>query len=173
MKNVVFVLLVLSVCGVGGVKFCLPRLIDTRIGNHINNATADIQRQYAQLAEVVKNLEDRQEKLLRNPSESKVVLDFKIDFERWNCWCNLRNKLCHGSEYSEESARFRDKFSDCPDLLKMVDSISSDQNNKANDNFLTNNLLKFANIHRVNENELNRITGYVLLLSIRKAERNE
>ena len=173
MKNIVFVLSVLCICGFGGVKFYLPKFVDSRVRNQINDASIAIQKQYDQLIETVKNLEARQQKLENLPSERKIVSNFKIDFEGWNCWCDLKNKLRCGDEYSEELAKFNKAFSDCPDLLKMVNSIIADENNEAKDNSLTNNLLRFAKIHGINDNELDRITGYVLLLSIRKVEENE
>ena len=173
MKNIVFALLILYVCGVGGVRFYLPKLIDERISDRVNRATAIIQKQHDQLAEVVKNLESRQQNLENTPSEHKVVSNFKIDFERWDCWCDLKNKLRHGSEYSEELAKFRNMFSACPDLLKMVDSIVPDKKIETKSDSLINNLLEFVKIHGINESDLERITGYVLLLSVRKVEENE
>ena len=74
----------------------------------------------------------------------------------------------HGSECSEELAKFRQIFSDCADLLKMVDSVAVVRNGETKSNLLINNLLKFARIRGVDKNELDRISGYVLLLSIRK-----
>ena len=173
MKNVVFVLLVLCVFGVGGVKFYLPKLIDERISNQINSVAVTVQKQYDELNKIVKNLESRQQNLENLPSEHKVFSNFKVDFKRWNCWCDLKNKLRHGTEYSEEIARFRSVFSDCPDLLKMVDSLVSDKEIQKKDDSLINNLLEFVKIRGINESDLDRITGYVLLLSIRKAEVNE
>ena len=55
----------------------------------------------------------------------------------------------------------------------MVNSITAHESNEAKDDSLINNLLRFAKIRGINDNELNRITGYVLLLSIRKAGANE
>lgn len=173
MKNIVFVLSVLCICGFGGVKFYLPKFINSRVRSQINDASVAIQKQYDQLAETVKNLEAHQQKLENFPSDRKIVSNFKIDFERWNCWCDLKNKLRCGDEYSEELARFSKMFSDCPDLLKMVNSVVVDENNETKDNSLTNNLLRFAKIHGINDNELDRITGCVLLLSIRKVGSNE
>ena len=177
MKNVVFALLVLCVCGVGGVKFYLPKLIDERVDkrvdDRINSAATTIQKQHDQLAEVVKNLESRQQNLENLPAGRKVVSKFKVDFKRWDCWCDLKNKLRHGNEYSEELTKFRSVFSDCPDLLKMVDSLVPDKKIEAKDDSLINNLLEFVKIHGINGSDLERITGYVLLLSIRKVEADE
>ncbi len=177
MKNVVFALLILCVCGVGGVKFYLPKLIDERVdkqvSDRINSATATIQKQHDRLAEIVKNLESCQQNLEKVPLENKVTSNFKIDFKRWDCWCDLKNKLRHGTEFSEELSKFRNMFSDCPDLLKMVDSLVSDKKIETKDDSLINNLLEFVRIRGINESELERITGYMLLLSIRKAETNE
>lgn len=173
MKNIIFTLLMLCVCGVGGVKFYLPKLIDERIRNRINSATVTIQNQHDQLAEIVKNLESRQQNLENNPFRHKVVSNFKIDFERWNCWCDFKNKLRHGDEYSEELVKFRNTFSDCPDLLKMVDSLVPDKKTEIKSDSLINNLLEFVKIRGINESDLERITGCVLLLSVRKVEENE
>ena len=176
MKNIVFALSMLCVCAVCGVKFYLPKLIDVRVSEQVNEQlriiTADFQKKNDQLAEIVKNLEFRQQNFENLPSEHKVVSDFRIDFERWNCWCDLKNKLRYGEECSEELARFRKEFSDCSELLKMVDSLISDKNNELKDDTLINNLRKFARIHKVNESELEKIAGYVLLSSIRKAGTN-
>lgn len=173
MKNVVFALLVLCVCGFGGARFYLPKFIDARVHDRISNATADLRKQNEQLSETVKNLETRLHKLENLPSEHKVISSFKVDFDRWNCWCDLKNKLIQGDEYSEELAKFRKMFSDCPNLLKMLNSVIENGSNSAKDNSLINNLLRFAKIHGINGNELDKITGYVLLLSIRKVEANE
>lgn len=174
MKNAAFVLLVLlCVCGLGGARFYLPKFIDARIRTQIDGATADIKKQRGQLEEAVKDLESRLQKLENFPSDHKIVSNFKVDFDRWNCWCGLKSKLLCGEEYSEELAEFRKAFSDCLDLLKMVDSLVYNKNNEANDNPLINNLLRFAKIRGINGNELDKITGYVLLLSIRKVGANE
>jgi hypothetical protein len=177
LKNVVFALLILCVCGVGGVKFYLPKLIDERVdkrvSDRISDATAIIQKQHDQLAEIVKNLESRQQSLGNTSTEHKAVTNFKVDFKRWDCWCDLKNKLRHGNEYSEELAKFHNMFSDCPDLLKMIDSLVPDKKIETKDDSLINNLLEFVKIHGINESDLERITGYVLLLSIRKVETDE
>ena len=172
MKNVVFALAVLCLCGVGGVKFYLPKLVDARINNKIDGIAVDIQRRYDQLAETVKALEVRQQKLEGMGSVQTGISDFRIDFDRWACWCDLKNKLLHGDECSEELAKFRKAFSDCPELLKMTDSLVSDKNRELKYGVLINNLLKFARIRRVDEGELEKIAGYVLLSSIRKAGTN-
>ena len=172
MKNVVFALLVVSVCGIGGVRFYLPKLLDERISDRINNATTTFQKQYDQLAEIVKNLESRQQNLESVPSESKVIPNFRVDFERWNCWCNLKNKLLCGANYSVEIAKFREMFSDCPDLLKKVDTIVCSENSETKDDSLINNLLRSVRICSIDKNELDRVSGCVLLL-IRKVEENE
>ncbi len=168
MKNVIFLLLVLGACGVGGVKFYLPRLIDERINNRVDSTIADLRKQNNQLMELVKNLESRQQSLESLPLEHQITSDLKIDVDRWNCWCDLKDKLCQGSDYSEELVKFRKAFSDYEDLLKMVDSIVEDGSNSIKDNSLINNLLKFARIRDIDRNELDRISGYVLLLSVRK-----
>lgn len=177
MKNVVFALLIFSILGVGGVKIYLPKLIDKRVeeqvSDRINSATATIQNQHDQLAKIVKNLESRQKNLENIPSEHKVVSKFKVDFKCWDCWCNLKNKLRHGKECSEELVKFRNTFSDCPELLKMIDSLVPDKKFEAKDDSLINNLLEFVRIRGINEHDLERITGYVLLLSIRKVETDE
>lgn len=173
MKNVVFVLLVLSVCGLGGARFYLPKFIDARVHEQINNATTGFQKQNAHLAELVKNLESRLRKLENSPSVHKVSSNFYVDFDRWNCWCDLKNKLLRGDECLEELLKFRKTFSDCPDLLKMVNSIAAHESTEAEDNSLINNLLRFAKIRNINDNELDKITGYVLLLSVRKVGANE
>jgi len=173
LKNVVFALLIVSVCGIGGVKFYLPKLIDSRIDGRISSATTSFQKQYDQLAETVKNLESRQQIVENVPSESKVISGFKINFERWDCWCNLKNKLLCGADYSVEIAKFREMFSDSPDLLKKVDTIVCSENNETKDDSLINNLLRFVRICSIDKNELDRISGCVLLLSVKKVEENE
>ncbi|MBO7642175.1 MAG: hypothetical protein J6S86_03375 [Alphaproteobacteria bacterium] len=172
MKNIVFVLLVLCVCGFGGVSY-FPKFIDARIHEQINNAATGFQKQNAHLAELVKNLEFRLQKLENSPSQYNVSSNFNIDFDRWTCWCDLKNKLLRGDECSGELEKFRKVFSDRPDLLKMMDSVIANENNTEKDNSLINNLLRFAKIRGINGNELDKITGYVLLLSIRKAGSNE
>lgn len=173
MKNVVFVLLVLCVCGFSGARFYLPKFIDARIREQINNTATNFQKKNNQLTETVKNLESRLQKLENLPPENKVGSDFKVDFNRWNCWCDLKSKLLKSDEYLEELERFRKAFSDCPDLLKMVDSVTANGNDAAKDDSLINNLLRFAKISNINDNELDRITGYVILLSMRKVGANE
>lgn len=168
MKNIVFTLLVVCVCAVGGVKFYLPKLIDKRVSDRINSATATIQKQHDQLAEVVRNLESRQQVLDSLSSGRRAVSNFKASFERWDCWCDLKNKLRHGNKCLEELAKFRNMFSDCPELLKRVDSLVSDQNNETKGDSLIKNLLKFVRIHNINEDKLGRVDGCVLLLSIGK-----
>ena len=176
MKNIVFALSLLFICAVYGVKFYLPKIIDARVSEQVNKQlrviTADFQKKNDQLAEIVKNIEVKQQKLDEEPSVQTGISDFRIDFDRWNCWCDLKNKLRYGEECSEELARFRKVFSDCSELLKMVDSLISDKNNELKDDTLINNLLKFVRIHKVNESELEKIAGYVLLFSIRKAGTN-
>ncbi len=173
MKNVVFTLLVLCFCGIVGVGFYLPRLIDERINGQINNVTAAFKKQHDRLVEIVKSLKSQQQSLENVPSEHKVISSFKIDFERWDCWCDLRNKLFCGASCSVELARFHEVFSDCPDLLKKIDSIVCSKNNEMRDDSLINNLLRFVRIHTIDKNELDRISGCVLLLSVRKVEENE
>lgn len=168
MKNIVFVLLMLGVCGIGGAKFYIPKLIDSRIRFQINNAITTIQKQQNEVITLVKNLESKLQQLKNLSDERKFVPNFKIDFNRWNCWCDLRKKLIHGEKCSVELAKFRDEFSNCPDLLKMVDSIVVNEDSGMRDDSLIKNLLKFVKIHSVNEDELERVSGYVLLLSVRK-----
>ena len=172
MKNVVFALAMLCLCGVGGVKFYLPKFIDARINDKIDGVAEDIQKRHDLLAEIVKNLEIRLQKLEGKAPVQVGISDFRIDFDRWACWCDLKNKLLYGDECSEELAKFRRTFSDCPELLKMTDSLVSDKNKELKYGTLINNLLKFARIRRVDESELEKIAGYVLLSSIRKAGTN-
>ncbi len=174
MKNIIFTLLVVGVCGFGGVKFYLPKLIDERIDTRINSTTADFRKQNNQLTEILKNLESRLLKLETLPSsEHRVASGFKIDFDRWDCWCDLRNKLLCGDGYSDELNKFHTIFSNCPDLLKMVDSIITKENSSTKSNSLINNLLRFAKICSIDKNELDRISGCVILSLIRKVEENE
>ncbi len=169
MKNIVFALLILNVLGVSGVKFYLPKLVNDRI----DNAITTLQKQHDQLAEIVKNLESRQLRLENVPSENKVNSTFKVDLDRWNCWCDLKNKLLCGADYSVEIMKFREMFSGCPDLLKRIDSIVDSENNEIKGDSLINNLLKFVRMRSIDKNALDRISGCVLLLSIRKVEENE
>lgn len=177
MKNIVFALSLLCICAVYGVKFYLPKFIDARVRERVNEQmrviTADFQKKNDQLAEIVKNIEIKQQKLNEGSPVQTGISEFRIDFDRWNCWCDLKNKLRYGEECSEELARFRKVFSDCSELLKMVDSLMSDKNNELKDNTLINNLLKLVRMHKVNESKLEKIAGYVLLLSIGKVEANE
>ncbi len=173
MRSVVFASLILIVLGVGGVRFYLPKFVDARIRDQIGDATATFQKQQDQLAEIVKNLESRQLSLENVPSGNKVISNFEVDLDRWNCWCDLKSKLLCGADYSVEIMKFRETFSGCLDLLKKVDSIINSENYEIKDNSLINNLLKFVRIHSIDENELDRISGCVLLLSVRKVEENE
>ena len=172
MKNVVFALAMLCLCSVGGMKFYLPKFVDARINNKVDGVAVDIQKRYDQLTKAVKTLEVRQQKLEGRGSVQTGISDFWIDFDRWACWCDLKNKLLYGDECSEELAKFRKTFSDCPELLTMTDSLVSDKNKELKYGTLINNLLKFARIRRVDESELEKIAGYVLLSSIRKAGTN-
>lgn len=171
MKNIV-VLVVLIVCGFGGVKFYLPKFIDARIHDQVINATAEIQKRNEQLAEIVKSLDVRQQKLDNHESMQLKGCGLEIDFNRWSCWCDLKDKLLYGGEYSDELIRFRAMFSDCSDLMAMVDSVVSEQNNETKEFTLINNLRKFFKIRSVNERKIERITGYAMLSSIRKVEEN-
>ena len=174
MKNIIFTLLVVGVWVFGGVKFYLPRRIDERIDIRINSTTADFRKQSNQLTEILKNLESRLLKLETLPSsEHRIVSSFKIDFEGWDCWCNLKNKLLCGDGYSDELDKFHTIFSNCPDLLKMVDSIITKENSSTKSDSLINNLLRFAKMCSIDKNELDRISGRVILSSVRKVEENE
>lgn len=174
MKNVIFTLSVLGVCGFGGLRFYLPKLIDKRIDTRISSTTEDFRKQSNQLTEILKNLESRLLKLETfSSSEHRVASGFKIDFDRWDCWCDLRNKLLCGDEYLNELDKFCMAFSDCPDLLKMVDSIITNENCSTKSNSLINNLLRFAKICSIDKNELDKISGCVILSLIRKVEENE
>lgn len=177
MKNIAFALSVLCICAVYGVKFYLPKFIETRVREQVNEQMRAVSEEFRkknnQLAEIVKNIEAQQKKSENKTPVQTGITEFQVDFERWNCWCDLKNKLRHGEECSEELEKFKEAFSDCSELLKMVDSLMPDKNNELKDDTLINNLLKFARIHKVNESELEKIAGYVLLLSIGKVETNE
>ncbi len=177
MKNIAFALSVLCICGFAGVRFYLPKFIETRVREQVDEqmrvVTEDFRKKNDQLAEIVKNIEAQQKKSENKTPVQTEIAEFRVDFERWNCWCDLKNKLRYGNECPEELARFRRMFSNYPDLLKMVDSLVSDEKSELKDDTLINNLLKFVRVYKVNESELEKIAGYVLLLSIGKVEANE
>ena len=128
MKNIVFALSMLCVCGFAGIRFYLPKLIDIRVREQVNEqvriVAADFQRKNDQLAGIIKNLEAQHKKQEDVAPAQTGISDFRVDFDRWNCWCDLKNKLRYGDECSEELAKFRKAFSDCPELL-MANTTSS------------------------------------------------
>lgn len=173
MKNTILTLFVLCVFGIGIAKFYVPKFLDSRIRFQINNAITAIQKQNDQVTALVKSFESKLQHLENLSDKRNLIPNFTVDFNRWNCWCDLRKKLLHGEKYSSELAKFRAAFSNCPDLLKMIDSMVVNDNSEVREDSLIKNLLKFVKIRSVNEDELERLSGCVLLLSVRKEKAYE
>lgn len=113
-------------------------------------------------------MEKRISELEQNKRES--VTQTKINFKKWNCWCALRGKLKRGEDFLSELKNFRELFASCPDLLNAVNKLTEIPIKDKSSDSLVNNLLKFARIKRLDENELTRVSGYVLMLSFTEGE---
>lgn len=173
MKKLLAVVL-LCICGMSLLLFYQMRLtVNERVQKQVAVVTESFKRENDRLLDFVKKLEKNQQEILDKRRESKELVDVKVDFKKWDCWCDLRSKLKQGGDYSVELKKFREIFSDNSDLLNLVNSLIRESDEGGSLNELTNNLLKFAKIRSVSESGLEKVSGYVLLLSIKGMKINE
>ena len=152
-------------------KFYLPKQIDEKMKKAAANPNVLLLKKIENFEEKLQNFEKSNEKFENKLQKIEKIgenFDFVVDFEKWNCWCELRKKLKNNEDYSSELKIFKEKFSNHPNLLKMIDELISKKNNKINSDSLINNLLRFARISFISEDDLLNISGYVLLLSFER-----
>ncbi len=164
---------VLCIGSVGALMFYQTKYVDARINKKIAEVTISLNKQTTDLWNSLKKLERDQQKIINQKSPEKELVDIKVDFDKWDCWCALRNKLKQGKDFSVELKKFQEVFADNPDLLNLVESEIKETEEGGRLNKLTNNLLKFAKIRSISEGGLERISGYILLLSVKGMRVNE
>lgn len=178
-KALLILLLALIICGGGAyvVQVYIPEQIDTRVSTFslefmtqnriLNNRIQDLENENKNLKGKLQNLGQSVVSLENsNQESSKTVVTTQIlkpDFKKWESWCALKKKLKQRGAYSNELAEFQKNFADYPEILQMVSDL--DKNNLETSCNLINNLLDLLKIRYIDEHNLARISGYVLLLS--------
>lgn len=186
-KALLILLPALIICGGGAyvIQFYIPEQIDARVntfalefatqnrilGNRIQdleNENKNLKEKLQNLGQSVVNLENSGQESSKTVAQTRVL---KPNFKKWESWCALKKKLKQRGSYASELAEFQKNFADHPEILQMVADL--DKNNLETRHNLINNLLDLLKIRYIDEYDLAKISGYVLLSSLLEEYRNE
>ncbi len=181
-KALLILLPALVICGGGAyvVRVYIPEQIDARVSAFslefmtqsrvLNNRIQDLENENKNLKERLQNLGQSVVNLENSGQESsRTVVQTQIlkpNFKKWESWCALKKKLKQRGSYTDELAEFQKNFADHPEILRMVESLN--KNNLETDSNLINNLLDLLKIRYIDEYDLAKVSGYVLLSSLVK-----
>ncbi len=164
-KKVFIAIFFLFLLGMGywSIKFWIP----SQLSGEVKKNSKELSQKNENLSDEVLKLKEAMSLVQEKCNFSSPKVNCDLNTEKWDCWCELRFCLNQGNEYKESWEKFQKLFSDDVELVKMVDElIKKAIQTPILSSIFTKYLRNFVKIYRVNELDMLKIEGRILIKSL-------